>query len=534
MNPFKRFKIIREADLNISTASSNCHPVECEKSSINHTIFWIPFSLIASSIIIGMAMPELFESIVKHGQAFILDNFSWLFSSTGFLCLIVISVAFFSKFGNVVIGGKNAKPVLSKWQWFAVTLCTTIAINILFWPIVEPLQDMLAPPQSFGFAPNSYNAAKFSLASMYMNWGLVPYSINALPALVFAVCYYNLKRPFSLGSILFPIFGKRANQGVGKVVDIISLYALALGMGTSLGTGVLMLSRGISRFFPSIQSSPQVWGMIITMVIIVCLISSISGLLKGMRILSEFNTKLFFILIIAAFILGPTVFILDFSVESFGSFANNFFSRCLFTDAFRIDSWPQKWTVFSFANYMIWAPISALFLGRISKGYTVREFISINVILPVVFVFIHSSVFSSTAIWQQIFGGVDLQASIATGVDEAVYILLENMDLAAVIVPVFLFIVFISFITAADSTTNAMASLTTKHLSEKDQEAPVVLKVAWGLIIGTLAFIMLASSGLEGMKTLTYLGGTPITLVIIGAVFSLIKLIKTRERLNEV
>lgn len=511
--------------MHIFTVTSKLRPTTESNSSLNHGIFWIPFFLITASIITGIAAPQTFGALVGAGQAFILQNFSWLFSSTGFLCLVAICYAYFSKFGKEVIGGKDAKPILNKWQWFAVTLCTTIAINILFWPIVEPLQDMLAPPQSFGLVPNSYNAAKFSLASMYMNWGVVPYSINALPALVFAFCYYNLKRPFSLGSILFPLFGDRANQDIGKIVDIISLYALALGMGTSLGTGVLMLSRGLSRFFPSTENSPAIWAVLIGMVIVVCIASSISGLLRGMRILSELNTRLFLGLIAVAFILGPTVFILDFSVESFGSFINNFFSRCLFTDAFRTDSWPQKWTVFSFANYMIWAPISALFLGRISKGYTVRDFISVNVILPVAFVCVHSSVFSSTAIWQQLFGGVDLQANIGTGIDAAVFILLENMPMAGIIVPVFLFIVFISFITAADSTTNAMASLTTKNLSAENQEAPVFLKVAWGLIIGVLAYIMLLFSGLEGMKTLTYLGGTPITLVILGSVFSLFKLV---------
>ncbi|MBI9078908.1 MAG: BCCT family transporter [Pseudodesulfovibrio sp.] len=514
-----------------SMPATDCSKLNTHKE-LNHFVFWTPFTLITISVVVGLIMPDIFKLIVTTGQMFILANFSWLFSITGLFCLIVISVAYFSKFGRIIIGGKKSKPILNKWQWFSITLCTTIAINILFWPIVEPLQDMLAPPQALGFAANTYGSAKFSLASMYMNWGLVPYSINALPALVFAVCYYNLKRPFSLGSILFPIFGEKANGGMGKAVDIISLYALALGMGTSLGTGVLMLSRGLSRMFPFIQSAPQTWGVIIAVVMMICIVSSISGVLKGMRILSELNAKLLFGLMAVVFIVGPTVFILDFSVESFGSFMSHFFERCLFTDSFRVDSWPQKWTVFSFANYMIWAPISALFLGRIAKGYTVREFISVNVILPMACVFVHASIFSSTAIWQQLIGGVNLQASIATGIDDAVYIMLEHLPLANLIIPVFLFVVFISFITAADSTTNAMASLTTKNLSENNQEAPAFLKIAWGVMIGTLAFIMLVSSGLDGMKTLTYLGGAPITLVIIGSVFSLIKLIQMRKQLD--
>lgn len=525
---------MREYVLSIFGLHADFGEEAVERRGLNHRIFWIPFLLITASIAVALLVPETFEKVVSVGQTYILDHFSWLFSSTGLFCLILVTVAYFSKFGNVVIGGKDAKPMLSRWQWFSITLCTTIAINILFWPIVEPLQDMLAPPAAMGLEPNSHGAAKFSLSSMYMNWGLIPYAINALPALVFAVCYYNLKRPFSLGSILYPILGSRANRGVGSVVDVISLYALALGMGTSLGTGVLMLARGLSRVLPGLQNTPGLWAFLLSTVVAICIMTSVSGVLRGMRMASEFNAKLFLLLIIFAFMAGPTVFILDLSTEAFGSFVDNFFARSLFTDAFRVDSWPQQWTVFSFANYMIWAPISALFLGRISRGYTVRQFLSTNVILPVTFVFIHSSVFSGTAIWQQIVGGVNLQASIATGIDEAVYILLENLPLGGLVVPLFLFIVLVSFVTAADSSTNAMASLTTTNLTEDNQEAPVFLKVAWGAIIGALAFIMLVFSGLDGMKTLTYLGGTPITLVIIGAAFSLARLIRTGDRYNNV
>lgn len=505
-----------------------------DMASLDRLLFWVPFVLIFFSTVLGIFFPDVFYSLVSGGKEFILAHFSWLISSTGLFCLLVVGVAYFSRFGTVRIGGKNAKPVLTKWQWFSITLCTTIAVNILFWPIVEPLQDILTPPSHLGLVPNSYNAAKFALSAMYMNWGIIPYAINALPALVFAICFYNVKLPFSLGSILYPVLGKRANGRIGNVVDIVSLYALALGMGTSLGTAALLLSRGLSRFIPEVASMPVLWAGIIATVIVLCIITSISGVARGIRIVSEVNTKLFFMLILFVFLCGPTVFILDLSVESLGLFLDNFFTNALLTDSFRVDSWPQQWTVFSFSNYMIWAPISALFLGRIARGYTVREFINTNVLLPVTFVYIHSSVFSSTAIWQQLFGGTNLQESITTGIDAAVYILLENLPLSEIVVPVFLLIALISFITAANSTTNAMASLTTKNLSADNQEAPVFIKVAWSVIIGALAFIMLISSGIDGMKTLTYLGGTPITLVILGSVFSLIKLIKTKDALNNI
>lgn len=501
------------------------------KVSLAPLRFWMPFILLTISVLAAVLFPEAFFAWVDVGKSFFLNNFSWLIVLLGVLCLLLLVAAYVSPFGRIIIGGRTAEPMLSRWQWFSITLCTTIAINILFWPVVEPLHDLLQPPAALGIAPNSEAAARFAVSAMFMNWGLIPYAINALPALVFALCFYNLKLPFSLGSIFHPLFGEKANRVLGNAVDIVSLYALALGMGTSLGTCSMVLGRGLGRLLPNAVSPPLLWALIICVVIVISVLTSVSGVTRGIRAISELNTKLFFGLLAFVFLTGPTVFILDLGTESLGLFMDNFFSRAMTTDAFRTDSWPQHWTVFSFANYMIWAPISALFLGRIARGYTVRQFLTTNVILPVSFILFYITVFSSTAIWQQIHGVADLQATIITGIDEAIYILFEQLPFSGIVIPIFLFITLISFITATNSTTNAMAALTTKNLTEAHQEAPAHLKAAWGIIIGGLAFIMLLSSGIDGMKTLTYLGGTPITLVILGAACSLVRMMQTQERL---
>lgn len=505
---------------------------ESGKKTLNHVLFWTPFSLISLSLCIGVVFPEVFICIVNAGKQTIIDNFSWLISITGLLCVIGIATAYFSRFGSVVIGGKGCKPLLNQWQWFSITLCTTIAINILFWPVIEPLHDLMAPPVALGLTPQSPNAAVFAMSAMYMNWGLIPYAINALPALVFAVCYYNLRCEFSISTILYPLINKKAYGTVGKVIDILSLYALALGMATSLGTCAILLARGISRLLPFSCNIQILWGVIIVVILTLCIVTSVSGLMHGIRIVSEYNTRLFFALMLFVFITGPTVFILDLTTEALGLFLGDFFQRALFVDPFRTDSWAQQWTVFSFANYMVWAPVAALFLGRISRGYTVRQFILTNVILPTAFVFLYTSIFSGTTLWQEMLGDVGLHAFLGNNVDEAVYVLFENLPFSVVVIPIFLLIVVISFTTAANSTTSAMAFLTTKNLSTETLEAPAHIKVAWSLVIGVMAFMMLLFSGIEGMKTLTYLGGAPITLVILGSVFSLFKLIQTKNKLN--
>lgn len=175
----------------------------------------------------------------------ILQSFDWLFSYVTLSLVITLVIIYFSPLGKVKIGGENAVPLLSKWKWFSITLCTTLATGILFWAVAEPMYHMTSPPTSLDLVANSLETRDFTMATMFMHWSFSPYAIYCVPSLVFALCYYNLNKPFTISSFLVPTIGQKvANKGA-NIIDAVALFALVAGMASSLGTGILVLSGGI-------------------------------------------------------------------------------------------------------------------------------------------------------------------------------------------------------------------------------------------------------------------------------------------------
>ena len=365
--------------------------------NIKHGVFWPPFLVLIASVIYSLVDSEGFMQNATTVNSFLLDKFGWLYSisTLGFFAIVIW--IYFSPLAKVRIGGKAAKPFLTKWKWFSITLCTTIATGILFWGTSEPLFHLHTPPQGLGIEPNSIESMRFSMSTLFMHWTLIPYGIYTAAGLLFALVYYNLKRPFSLGSMLYPIFGTKTEGGIGRTIDAICLYSLVAGMAASLGTGILTISGGLNTLY-GIESSTFLLTIITLVIVATFILSAISGLMKGIQLLSDWNIKLFFGLAIFVFICGPSLFIIKIGVEGIGEFLQTFFQRSLYVGLSPEDNWSESWTIFYWANWLAWASVSALFLGRLAKGYTVREFIHFNLLYPSIF----------GGIWMMIFGGTSL------------------------------------------------------------------------------------------------------------------------------
>jgi choline-glycine betaine transporter len=458
----------------------------------------------------------------------LLDKFGWLFSLGSLGFLVVIIAVFFSPLAKVKIGGQDAVPVMSDYNWFAITLCTTIAIGILFWGTAEPLYHFAGPPAGFGIAANSPEAVRFAMSTMFMHWTFTPYAIYTLPALMFAFVFYNMRKPFSLGSTLTPVIGDRAIGSVGNIIDAVCLYALILGMAASLGTGILSLAGGLSYQYNIPNNILSYW-IIGAVIVVTFIISACTGLMKGIRILSDINTKLLLLITLFVFFLGPTFFILQLGTEGFGEYLSTFFQRSLITGAaaFKsgegIDMWGQWWTNFYFANWLAWAPITALFLGRLGYGQTVRKFLLFNFLLPAVFSGIWMSVFSGTALRFEL-DNKGISGHLSQGAEYTGFAVLGNLPLSGIIIPLFLFICFICFVTAADSNTNAMSGISTTGVSPESPEPKLPMKIFWGILVGMVAVVMISSSGIGGIKTLSNLGGLPALFIELVLLAGLVKI----------
>lgn len=433
--------------------------------------------------------------------------------------MVVLCIAvYLSPIGNIKIGGELAKPLLSKWRWFSIVLCTTIAVGILFWGASEPLYHISEPPKGM------MGTAEFAMSAIFMHWSITPYAIYTIPALLFALGYYNYNRKYSLGAMLFPL-NDLPNRRIIIAIDAICLFALAAGMSAVLGVGMLSLAGAILNS-SAFLDKPLLLGFIGMAIVAAFTVSAASGLLKGIRILSVINISIFIAISLFVFLAGPTSFITSNAIEGLRSFFVNFIPHSLSIGSYGDKAWMHSWTTFYWANWMAWAPITALFLGRISYGYTVRQFILYNWLIPAGFGILWISIFSGTSLYLEIHEKMDLlQALNELGPDVIIYKIFDHLPLAKVLSGVFLFTVFLSYVTAADSNTEAMSSISTRGINPEASNPPKFIKFSWGILVGLVAWVMVSYSGVEGVKMLSNLGGLPSLFLMVLLCFLTIKLL---------
>ncbi len=502
-------------------------------NKIRPLVFWPSFLILMAAVVMSFVDLDSFLRITKSLNATILDRFSWFFSLGSFYLLVLIVVVYFSPLGKVKIGGDDALPLFSKTRWFSITLCTTLAVGVLFWTTAEPIYHLNSPPISWDLVPGSVEAAKFSISAMFLHWSFTPYAIYAVPSLVFALAFYNSKLPFSIGSSLQPVFGNHVLGKSGQIIDTIALYALVAGMASSLGTGAITLVGGVGEFM-DISTTPVTLGIAVSLIVTTFVLSAASGLHKGIARLSSMNAYLLLFLGLFVFVFGPTIYILSFGTQGIGSYLGNFFELSLFTGAVSGDEWPQMWSVFTWAVWFAWAPIAALFLGKIGRGYTVREFIHINLIFPSLFSIVWIAIFSGTAIHIDMSQAGLLNTTLGElGPEKLLYFVFNQLPLSGIMTAVLIFIAFISYVTAADSNTDAIGNLcTTGFDADSEEKAGLGVKVLWGSIIGIVSWTMVSFVGIDGIKMLSNLGGLPAAVIILATSLTLWKWLKNPALLN--
>ena len=419
--------------------------VKNSKMGIKTLVFWPSFLLLMLALALNFADQEKFTQLVTGANSWLIANFGWGFSMAGFIALIAVIATYFSPLGKIRLGGPAAKPVISKPNWFAITLCTTLAAGLLFWGTAEPMYHLASPPESLGIKPLSPEAAKFAMETLYLHWTFAPYAFYTLPTIVFAFAYYNMRKPFSIGSQVSPLLGNRDSKKLETIIDAACLFGIGAGMAASFGTSIMNMGGAINSI-TGLPSGPTAWLFITVIIVAAFVISSSTGLMKGIRILSNINIKVYYVIIAFVFLAGPTAYVLNLGTEAFGGLLTGFFSKSLFTGAAAGDQWPQWWTTFYWANWMAWAPVTAVFLARISYGYTIKELIEMNFFLPAIFSGIWMTIFGGTAIYMQMNGVVDLVEVLNTvGAEGVGYAVLGQLPLSGIIIPFFLFIVFITF-----------------------------------------------------------------------------------------
>lgn len=454
-----------------------------------------------------------FTGAVHH---WILSHFYMGFNWIALIAIVLLVTVALSPIGKLIIGSSSGQPVerlLNPFQWTAITLCTTIAAGLLLWGVAEPIfhqQNPLAPIQ-----PGTDKAAQFALTSVYHNWTMLPYAVYCFAGLVIAVAHHQMGQ---FNAVSAPVIwgmkqlGMRRQSQVSGVIDSIALFAVAAGIATSLGTGILALAGGVTK----LTGYETNWGITLTItlaIVVAFLMSSISGLKRGIAFLSKINTWIFLIFMALIVIyfppsnyahhLGPAI--IDFSSQVFG--------RASGIDPATDTQWFKDWTSFYMAVWIAWAPIAGVFLAYIAKGYSVRAFIIVNLVIPALF----------SGLWLTLIGGASLSydgqnnGAIANAIDTngtqaGVYELLSGLPFSEWVIVAFLFTSFLSFVTATDSNTLSIVQLCSAKPTKKQE---VLLKSFWAFLFGTVAWIMVSSSGVDGIRMMSNLGALPALIILV-------------------
>jgi choline/glycine/proline betaine transport protein len=438
----------------------------------------------------------------------------------------------FSKFGQLRIGGQSAKPEFKTLSWFAMLFSAGMGIGLLFWSISEPIYHFLSPPMAEG---GTAEAAKEAMKFTFLHWGFHAWAVYALVGLSLAYFTYSRGLPLTIRSIFYPFLGDKIYGRIGDAIDIFAVLATVFGLATSLGLGVQQIAAGLEHLF-DIDSGVQTQVLLIVGVTAVATVSVVLGVDKGVRVLSEWNMRVAALFLLVVVVLGPTIFIFQSFVQNTGNYISGFLQVATWTESYTGSNWQNAWTVFYWGWWIAWSPFVGMFIARISKGRTVREFILGVLLVPSIVTFFWISAFGSSAVHQVLLGDDTIANAVNDNVATALFVFLEDYPFAFILNIIAIILIAGFFVTSSDSGSLVVDNLT----SGGKIDAPVGQRIFWALAEGAVAAALLIGGGLQALQTATIVTGLPFALILIVMCFSLyrgldedFKKLKKRESQKE-
>lgn len=512
-----------------------------KKNDIRWDVFIPGIILFGIAAIVGITNNK---ALTASSQAFFnwsLDSFGWLYQYVVMGSTILVAIIALSKVGNIRLGGKDAKPKYPFWTWFAMTLTGGVATGIVTWGVNEPViyyGNVWGELDQLGIQPFSPEAARFAMGRSFYNWTFMPYAIYALCGILVAYLYYNKKQRLNVTATLKPVFGRRITKGVlAAIIDCLSMLALGVGICSGLTMCITLVMTGLRTY--GVQDNLGLFIIIGILLIVLFTFSSYIGMDKGLKTLGSLNAWFYYGLLVLLLVTGPVLFIARNSTAGLAEWFNNFWRWGLDPIDIGGTALTRSWTLFDWSCWIAYAPVTGIFLAMMSRGRTIREFLIVNWILPSVFGLVWFSIWGNSAIMMQMTGRADLVAALNDGgAVMALWEFLKHLPfgIGILVIPVNIFIVVISFVTAADATLTNVGSMCVKNVPI-GSEPPKQVKVLWGVVIGTVAIIMAAfgggAQGVDGVKSLATAGGFLVLFIFLLQIVSFVKVFFTDKLIEE-
>ena len=489
-------------------------------------VFIISIALTLLICIWGLVLPSSFTAAAQGSLGFLTKNFAWLYCLAMTIFVgFCIYIGFFSKYKKMRLGPDGSKPEYSTIAWFAMLFSAGMGVGLVFWGTAEPMNFFVTPLD--GIESGSAEAMRFAFSRSFLHWGIHPWANYAVLALALAFMQFRRNKPALISSVFIPLIGeKRTNGWIGKLIDILALFATAGGVATSLGLGVLQINSGLNFLF-EIPETRLVQLVLIIILASIYIATAITGIDKGISFVCNLNVKIAVGVMALLVIVGPTVPILNNLMEGTGAYLSSLIESTFSVGAFKGEEWYRSWTIFYWAWWVAWAPFTSSFVARISKGRTIGEFIKGVMLLPAGF----------SVIWFSVFGTLGLELDIEvikesiTSTSTALFSVLDHYPLGTIVSIVMFVLICTFFITSANSATYVLGMYSEKGTLTPSNKS----KIIWGVLMAALAAAMLFSEGdgLNMLQTLSIVSAFPFVFIMLGSIPSLMKGLKEEKFLTD-
>jgi len=498
---------------------------EMNNESKNNSVYII--SMIFTLIIVawGLFSPSTFDSAAKGLFNFLIQDFGW-----GYMLAMSIFVVFpiclaCSRFGKLKLGPDDSKPEFSTISWFAMLFSAGMGIGLVFYGVGEPVFHFLNPP--FGAEPGSVKAATDAMRISFFHWGLHPWANYSVIALPLAYFQFRKNAPGLISSLFLPVLGEEGVRGpIGKAIDILAIFATVAGIATSLGLGVLQINSGLKYLF-GIPQTIMVQFIIILVLGILYTGSAISGLEKGIKLISNLNLFIACLLAVSLFLLGPTIAIIESLLTGIGEYLANVIPESFVMAPYGggYKEWMGGWTLFYWAWWIAWAPFVGSFIARISKGRTIREFVTGVLIVPALGSFTWFAIFGTSGLHLELSGIAQIASKVSADISTGVFEMYSHYPLGMVMSIIMVVLISTFFITSANSATFVLSMYSTRG----NLNPPKSKMGIWGVLQAALAFVLLMTGGLKALQIASIAAAAPFAIIMVLACYSLVKALKKDE-----
>ena len=494
---------------------------------VNRPVFIASALLIVGFIFFGSLFGELAGEVFNQLQSFITHRFRWLF-----IILMNVAVVFslyiaLSRYGDIRLGHQTEHPEYSLLSWFRMLFSAGIGIGLLYWGTAEPLYHFMSPPMG---QAETVEAAKQAMSISFLHWGIHAWALYCVVALSLAYFHYRRGLPLSIRSVLYPLIGQKIYGKWGHVVDTLAvfgtMFGTMFGVVTSLGLGAMQINAGFSNVF-GIPNNVPVQLCLIAIITAMATLSVMMGLDKGIKRLSDINIVLTVLLLGFMLLFGPTQFIIDSFIENIGNYVSKLIPLGFWSEAYSNTDWQANWTIFYWAWWVSWSPFVGIFVARISRGRTIREFIFGVLFIPMLLLFFWFTTFGGSAVHMELMGNYGLIEAVKADYGSAIFKLIEYYPLTKPLTLVIVVMIMLWFVTSSDSASLVIDMLT----AGGDTNPPKIQRLFWALSQGVIAAVLLVAGGLSALQAVAIIAGFPFAIVVFVMMYCLWRGL-TRDRLT--